>query len=654
MSSLKNFKICMAALAFILSGCLYGCRDLEADELPASADNGRFTIMIYMCGSDLESEYGAATADILEMCEADVNDNVNILLYTGGTLQWQNDVISSDTNQIWQVAKGELICVVEDMGARSMTESSTLSEFVGYCKENYPAGRNALILWDHGGGALYGFGSDEIFGGSSMQINEIGEALEKAGVKFDFIGFDACLMATVETACMLKCHTDYMIGSEEVEPGAGWFYTGWINRICEDISVSTEEIGKIIVDDFVRMCRRQEPGSECTLSMTDLREVDKVYEALCVFSANAKEQLDENNFKAVSRSVSNTKAFGGGSYDTIDLMHFAQNFSIEGSRELIDAVDRAVIYSAGSPNVSDANGMTIYLPFNDMYSLENMLAVYRDIGLEGEYTEFIKAFANIVAGGQSCIGSNTPVEALNGGYGTDSLADFSEWSEYSWFDGDYVSGYEASYEENSYDGGELIVEDRGGYFALALADGEWEVVNDIQMQLFYDDGEGYIDLGTDNYFETDYDGALMVDYDGTWFTMADNIVPLYISVTGENVQGYIPCELNGEYVNLVVEWGEDGSGTVEGAVRFYDNGMCMKGLLPVEDGDEIQFLCDYYTYDGEYDDAYYLGAPILYDSSMTIDYMPSGEGDYLLYYCLTDIYNNTCYTEPVIFTFYEE
>ncbi|MCR5235609.1 MAG: hypothetical protein K6E34_00220 [Lachnospiraceae bacterium] len=36
---------------------------------------------------------------------------------------------------------------------------------------------------------------------------------------FDFIGFDACLMATVETAYMLSPYADYMIASEEFEPG---------------------------------------------------------------------------------------------------------------------------------------------------------------------------------------------------------------------------------------------------------------------------------------------------------------------------------------------------------------------------------------------------------------------------------------------------
>lgn len=646
--------IALAVTACLLGGCLAEDGDASeehAEQAEMKSGNHKFTVMVYMCGTDLESDYGAATADILEMCAADISDDVNVLLYTGGTERWQNNRISPDTNQIWRIVQDDMVCLEEDIGVRPMTDPSTLADFVSYCGENYPAERNVLILWDHGGGALYGYGIDEITGGDSMQINEIDKALEKAGVRFDFIGFDACLMATVETACMMDRHADYMIGSEEIEPGSGWYYTGWLNLICKDPSVSVEKIGKTIVDDYIRVCGEENPDDGCTLSMIDLAEMDHVYDALCAFSSNAKEELDKDNFRVVSRSVSNTRAFGDDSYDTIDLMHFAQNYDIEGSEELIAAVDKAVVYSGNSENVRNSNGMTVYLPYNDVYSFDEMLDIYSDIGLEGEYTEFIRAFANIVAGGQSYHGSNTPIEALNGGYEPDSLPDFSEWYDFSWFDEDYVSGYGEDYEENSYSGEDLIVEERGDYFALALSDEDWEIINDIQMQLFYDDGEGYIDLGTDNYFDTDDDGALMVDYDGLWFTLMDYIVPLYISVTDDCVEGYIPCELNGEYVNLVVRWDEEGLGRIEGAIRFYDNGMCMKGLLPVEDGDEIQLLCDYYTYDGEYDDEYYLGDSFTYDSSAVVDYDSSGEGDYLLYYCLTDIYNNTYYTEPVILTF---
>lgn len=63
-----------------------------------------------MCGIDLETDYEAATSDILEMCRADISDKADVLLYTGGTLEWQNGSISSNTNQIWQVMHN-IVCI---------------------------------------------------------------------------------------------------------------------------------------------------------------------------------------------------------------------------------------------------------------------------------------------------------------------------------------------------------------------------------------------------------------------------------------------------------------------------------------------------------------------------------------------------------------
>ena len=66
------------------------------------------------------------------------------------------------------------------------------------------------------------------------------------------MGFDAGLMATLETAWMVQPYADYLIASEETEPGAGWYYTGWLSRLSENPSMSTLEIGKNIADENIR------------------------------------------------------------------------------------------------------------------------------------------------------------------------------------------------------------------------------------------------------------------------------------------------------------------------------------------------------------------------------------------------------------------
>lgn len=109
------------------------------------------TIMVYMCGTDLESKYGMATADLNEMKNATIADNINIIVYTGGCNQWKDSTISSTVNQIYKVESGKLICLEKDMGNAAMTKPENLTSFIQYCTSNYPANRNELILWDHGG-----------------------------------------------------------------------------------------------------------------------------------------------------------------------------------------------------------------------------------------------------------------------------------------------------------------------------------------------------------------------------------------------------------------------------------------------------------------------------------------------------------------------
>lgn len=152
------------------------------------------TIMVYLCGTDPESRSGMATSDLQEMLNASIGDKVNLIIETGGTKQWKNSVTSNRTNQIYQVTDKGLLELEKDLGQKAMTDPDTLSHFIQYCHKNFPADRYELILWDHGGGSVGGYGYDEHYPNGTMTLDKIYGALEKGGSTFDFIGFDACLM----------------------------------------------------------------------------------------------------------------------------------------------------------------------------------------------------------------------------------------------------------------------------------------------------------------------------------------------------------------------------------------------------------------------------------------------------------------------------
>ena len=163
------------------------------------------TLMVYMCGTDLESRYGMATKDLMEMASAKLSDKVNILVFTGGCKQWKNQAVSNQVNQIFRVAQGGLETLVQNAGNAAMTDPNNLVSFIQWCGQNFPANRNMLIFWDHGAGSLQGYGYDEKnVRAGSMSLAQIDSALKATNMKFDFIGFDACLMATAENALMLS------------------------------------------------------------------------------------------------------------------------------------------------------------------------------------------------------------------------------------------------------------------------------------------------------------------------------------------------------------------------------------------------------------------------------------------------------------------
>jgi len=171
--------------------------------------------------------------------------------------------------------------------------------------------------------------------------------------------------------------------------------------------------------------------------------------------------------------------------------------------------------------------------------------------------------------------------------------------------------------------------------------------------MFYDDGEGYIDLGLDNVFEFDEEGSLIGDTDRTWLAINGQPVAYYYMDTvddGENytITGRVPAMLNGERVNLILVFDNANPyGYIAGARTDYTNGeteTVAKGMTEINVGDQLDFICDYYSYSGEYKDSYYLGEQMTVTEKMAISNVDVGKGDVRVTYRFTDIYNQSYWT----------
>ncbi len=663
-----------------------GARDKRTKVLGGGRDT--FTIMVYMCGTDLESRNGMATADLQEMLDAELGDKVNVLVYTGGCKAWKNSAVSSSVNQIYKVENEGLRRLVEDAGASSMTSPANLSSFIKYCRENYPANREMLIFWDHGGGSVSGYGYDEKNPRSgSMTLAGIDEALKNAGGSFDAIGFDACLMATVETALMLDPYADYLIASEETEPGVGWYYTNWLTALSKNTSMPTVELGKAIADDFVDVCAEKCWGQKTTLSVTDLAEAAAtVPTALNAFASDTTKLIKAGEFQTASTARSGAREFAQSSkIDQVDLTHLAFNLGTDAGKKLADALLGAVKYNRTSSNMTNAYGLSAFFPLRKVSSVDSAVKTYEAIGMDGEYTDCIRAFASMETGGQAAAGGTAAasplgallgsVGSLGGSGGASGGADAISQLLGALMSGGGQGGIDLSSLTGGasafFTGKALDTEEMASYIAenrldpanLVWTDGkiqmsqqQWDLVQDIALNVFYDDGAGYIDLGLDNILSFDEGGSLLGTYDGAWLAIDGQIVPYYYDNTVDDgthytITGHVPALLNGERVNLLLVFDDENpKGYVAGAVSDYRDGETQtvaKAAIGLEDGDTLDFICDYYSYDGEYQDSYFLGEQLTVSGEPVVSDLMIDVGSYTAAYRFTDLYQQHYWTEII-------
>lgn len=636
------------------SGAGLGAATQESESIPTSpASTGRaprvtplgngedqITVMIYMCGSDLESDGGAATADINEMVYATSSDQVHVILQTGGASEWQNSVVDADTCQRW-LATSDGIDLLDDAGQQNMTDPATLTDFIKYCAENYPANRNILVLWDHGGGTLGGYGSDENFPEGTMSLAQIDAALTDAAVVFDWIGFDCCLMSTVETAFVAEKHADYLIASQRSEPGGGWYYTDWLNTLYENPSISSPEIGQIIVSSFIREEQNGDFGDELTLSMIDLTAFAPFMSELGAYLADVNTELiDTSAYKEVSKARYDSRSPGEEEFDQVDLAYLVNNISLGEGQALLTRLEETVLINQAT--ASNYAGLSLYFPYASMESVQDTLNTAKAIGMDASYQKFMSNFASLMAGGQLYHGggSSNPLSS--------AAQDTSDLTDSDWIDSDLISDYESYYADNAYDASELEITEKDGQYVLMMSQDDWDLIADVYLEVYLDTGDGYLHLGSDDYVEYDDDGDLIVGFDDNSWVAIDGHIVSYTALHSDQSntwKGYVPAYVNEVEARIIITWDDNGA-SVAGYERVYDTGMAFRGLIPLKDGDRIELLGDFYTYDQEYDDQYIFDSFTI-SGTPVVRYEDVGDGDCIVYYSLHDIYQNVYWTEAL-------
>ncbi len=631
-----------AAMALATSGCIqivddaagYGGGETAASytepAAPASQvqyESAQYTVLVYMNGSNLESQGGMATKDLQEMLSSNYpRGAINVVVQTGGTRRWQNNIVQAGELGRYRISENGLE-EVDRQPSASMGDPSTLAAFINYGVQTFPAEKYGLVLWNHGGGSVGGYGMDELYNSDGLTLDELDTAFQNsrmASTRFEFLGFDACLMANLETASIAKSYANYLIASEEVEPGYGWDYTAWLNAFGADAGVSGDKVGTYAVQSFVDFYEDNNMNDQpTTLSVTDLSKVDAVVTALEAFVGAA--DLSKYPYQDIARPRSKAKEFGmpsqySGDLDMIDLADAAAHFKALLPNEaatLQKAVENAIVYADKGPATGTANGMSIYFPFNDRQNAPYRMQIYEKIGFSPIYTNYLAQFAGELTGVQmpTVDASNTELAQSGDDY-TITLT------------------------------GEQISNTQTIYFTAWM----------------YVEGDYYIQIYQDSDVDIQQNGTITTSFDGTVATVNGQMVCLYeMENTGDHYLGTIPAWLNGTAVNLLLRIdGDNPAGAIVGAYPTLDetNGMGAKNMLELKDGDEIIF-----AFDGEEfvdtDDTstvesvtkWYKGAGTTVDGPLNFQMGEVDAGDYMYGFTLVDYYGNTSYTTFITMEF---
>ena len=361
------------------------CSVSVEDKEPADA----WTVMLYICGADLESKNGLATSDLKEILSVGGQpDDVNIVIQTGGASSWKTTYGISKTYLERYHVKNKSLVRDKQLTYASMGLSSTLQSFIEYGLTEYPADKTALIFWNHGGG-MRGVCYDEKKNDDVLKNSEIQTALKNAfsncgltGQKLEWVGYDACLMQVQDIAETNSKYFNYMIASEESESGYGWDYDTWIDDLYAE--ESTETILKAIVDGFIKdNGGASSTNSDQTLSYLDLSYAAEYKTAWEDMAAQLNNKVTSSNKSSFNSAITkNVKHYADSDYDyfcTFDAWDFVNqlessnsfsNYRIDSSytTAVKNAHANLVKYNLAQKGAGVSKGLAMYWPNSSSYS----------------------------------------------------------------------------------------------------------------------------------------------------------------------------------------------------------------------------------------------------------------------------------------------
>jgi hypothetical protein len=394
-----------------------------------------WTVMAYMAGdNNLDPE---GVTDLKEMKEVGSTDNLNIVA--------QFDRATGHVAQRYYVRKGGTIAndAVISLGKVNTGDPKRLYEFIQWAVTNYPADHYLLDLWNHG----QGWNDTDIYAGERFRSlrrlaagpirhalfhtpvrktledaksdavcrailldddakdfldnkelkKVLADAAKLIGKKVDILGMDACLMSMAEVGYQICEIADFMVSSEQTEPGAGWPYATILGPLAKNPSMTPRDFSSLIVTQYLASYKSTD---DVTYSACDLSQAEALITAITGLAKVLKASLSDSAARQRLLTV-HSKVQTYAVPDNIDLVDFCSLLMNAGpSQEIASAcrnvkaaVQTSYVFKQGykGKNVRNSNGLAIYFPTKIVSPLYAGL----DFRITG-WDSFLKAFVEAV------------------------------------------------------------------------------------------------------------------------------------------------------------------------------------------------------------------------------------------------------------------
>jgi hypothetical protein len=218
-----------------------------------------WTIMVYVNGKNNLEKF--AIGDLNEMEMVGSNSKVNIVVELGRMDGYDDSNGDWKTTRRYYVTKDNNTATIgskmlKDLGSIDMGDYKNVIDFGKWAKAAYPAKKYMLIIWNHGSGwekgmeqrITKGISYDEETG-NHINTPQMGQIFKGIG-GVDVYGSDACLMQMAEVDYELKDSVQYIVGSEETEPGDGYTYNTFLGPLIAKPAMTPEELGLAAVKSY--------------------------------------------------------------------------------------------------------------------------------------------------------------------------------------------------------------------------------------------------------------------------------------------------------------------------------------------------------------------------------------------------------------------